>query len=68
MIDIESFNKGLKTTWVKKYTDGKITENGNFFLTENSGTTAAKPFSAATLAKVTCQSMSIYPIHLLWKS
>ena len=21
MIDIESFNKGLNTTWVKKYTD-----------------------------------------------
>ena len=43
MVDLYSFKKSLKTTWVKKYLD--TTENGNLSLIYNWRTTAAISFS-----------------------
>ena len=34
MIDLFSFNKSLKTIWIKKYLDTETWENGNFFYLE----------------------------------
>jgi len=31
MIDIQSFSKSLKGTWIKKYLDEEIRGNGNIF-------------------------------------
>ena len=30
MLDIESFNKALKCSWIKKYLDDETKANGNF--------------------------------------
>ena len=32
MIDIESFNKSLKSSWIKKYLDPENSSSCNFFL------------------------------------
>ena len=51
MIDIESFNKGLKTTWVKKYID--VNNHGKWKLFFDLGITEEEFFSAATSEKAT---------------
>ena len=35
LIDITSFNRSLKATWIKKYLDKEIVEAGKAFLTQN---------------------------------
>ena len=35
LIDIASFNRSLKATWIKKYLDKEIVEAGKAFLTQN---------------------------------
>ena len=55
MIDLKSFNKALKSTWIKKNTLIQKTKvNGNSFLTLSYNSSAALLFSEETLRKTTC--------------
>ena len=49
MIDLISFNKALKSTWVKKYLDPENHGKWKFFLTGNYNTMAVQLFSEETL-------------------
>ena len=53
MIDIKSFNKALKSTWVKKYLDN---HNGNYPLILKYTTTAEMLSLKVTLTKMIWQS------------
>ena len=44
MIDINSFRKGLKTTWVRKYIDDKNHRKWKLFFDLELWTTVVKPF------------------------
>ena len=47
-IDLISFNKALKSTWVKKYLDAENNGKWKFYLTGNYNTMAAQSFSEET--------------------
>ena len=48
MIDLTSFNKALKSTWVKKYVDPENDGSENIYFIGNCTDTAAGPFLEAT--------------------
>ena len=66
MIDLESFNKALKSTWVKKYLDLENMVNGSTFLTLNCNILVGLPSLEATSNKTTCQNTAFW-ISSLWK-
>ena len=49
MIDTASFNKGLKSVWIRKTWTKVIRGNGKFFLTLSAKNLEAKLFLGATL-------------------
>ena len=68
MIDLISFNKALKSTWLRSILIQKIMANGSFFLTGNYNTMAAQSFSEEILIDVTYLNLSTQQMPLLRKS
>ena len=67
MIDLESFNKALKSTWVKKDTlTQKIMANGSTFLTLNCKILLGLPSLEVTLNRTTFQN-TVFRISSPWK-
>ena len=58
MIDLISFQKALKSPWVKKYLIQKITANGNTHFTGTYNNMVALPLSEATLTNMTSLNSS----------
>ena len=56
MIDIKSFNKALKPTWVKKYLDNDNLGKWNFFLILKYTISAGMLSSKVTSTKMVWQS------------
>ena len=67
MIDLESFNKALKSTWVKKYLDPENHGKGSTFLTLNCNFLVGLPSLEATSNRTSCQN-TVFRISSLWKS
>ena len=65
MIDIKSFNKALKSTWVKNIWTMIIMVNGNYSLILKFTITAEMLSLKATSTKMIWQSLYIYrtPLH-----
>ena len=68
MIYLISFNKALKSIWVKKYLDPENHGKWKFFLTGNYKTVAVQSFSEETLIDMTYLNLSTQQMPLLCKS